>query len=118
MLTHLTDHGKKLNLPVSLPFSFFIYALDAVARVRAGYSVLKASPVKYIGNCSVPVLLIHGSDDNYAPFHMLGELFAAAPLPKQQLTVAGARHVESVTTNPALYWGTVDSFLVRYVSDK
>ncbi len=115
MLTHLTDHGKKLNLPVSLPFPFILYALDAVARVRAGYSVLKVSPVKWIVNCGVPVLLIHGTDDHYAPFRMLGELFTAAPFPKRQLLVEGARHVESVTTNPTLYWGTVDSFLAPYL---
>jgi len=116
MLAHLTDKGRKLNLPVNVPFPFLLYALDTVTRVRAGYSILKSSPVKYIGNCNVPILFIHGSDDNYAPSYMLDELTAAAPYPKQQLLVKGARHVESVTTNPALYWSTVDSFLAPYIN--
>ncbi len=98
-----------------LPAFPFLYIVDAITRVKDGWSLRRdADCVKAVRRSSVPTLFIHGSADTFVPFYMQDELFSAAACPKEKLVVYGAGHAECMSVDPALYWNTVDDFLRRY----
>ena len=62
------------------------------------------------------MLFIHGDADEFVPFSMLDECYeACASTVKEKLVVEGAGHGLSASTNPDLYWKTVDTFISTYL---
>lgn len=93
------------------PASVMIPLVRAIARVRAGYDIKLASPVRAVSRSVTPTLFIHGEEDLYIPPAMMPRLFAAANCRKAFLWVPGAGHVLSATVDPDTYWGRVTEFL-------
>ncbi|MDD4433865.1 MAG: alpha/beta hydrolase, partial [Parabacteroides sp.] len=50
-----------------LPVFPTAYLLNLQCRLRAGYSLREASPAEALKNCKIPILFIHGEDDDYVP---------------------------------------------------
>jgi len=98
-----------------LPPVPLLNALDVVCRVKAGYSIITASPLEQVRRSSTPTLFIHGDADDFVPFSMLEHVYDAAACEKEKLVVPGAGHAMSSSVNPALYWSTVDAFLEKYI---
>ena len=86
-------------------------AADLVARVRAGYGFTEASALEQVAKAAVPVLFIHGSEDNFVYTDMVYDLYDACRTPKDLLVVEGAGHGESYAMDPALYFDTVFGFI-------
>ena len=100
--------GNVFGLP-SFPI---LNAADAACLLRAGYTFESASAVESLRSASVPMLFIHGDADTFVPFSMLDECFdACASAVKEKLVVKGAGHGLSASTDPTLYWETVDAFV-------
>jgi pimeloyl-ACP methyl ester carboxylesterase len=75
----------------------------AYARVRYGVNLWSASPAAALRAAHVPVLLIHGADDdNIRPRHSR-ELHAANPGATELWEVPRAGHVASIVTQPEEY---------------
>ena len=96
-----------------VPSDVMIQAVRAVALVRAGYDIDKASPVSAVTHSTTPTLFIQGDSDDFVPPSMMPRLFEAASCPKACAWFAGAGHVASVVTDPQGYWKQVDHFLDR-----
>lgn len=77
----------------------------------AGYSTLEA-----LAHCKVPVLLIHGSDDNFVPVEMAYENYKACASPKKLLVIPGADHAMSYYVDPETYEAAVAEFWMQYDS--
>ena len=104
--------GNVFGLP-SFPV---LNAADLVCQLRAGYAFEAASAVESLRQARVPMLFIHGDADEFVPFSMLDECYeACASEQKERLVVPGAGHGLSASTDPELYWGTVDAFVGRYL---
>ena len=104
--------GNVFGLP-SFPI---LNAADAACLLRAGYTFEGASAVESLRSASVPMLFIHGDADEFVPFSMLDECYeACASTVKEKLVVEGAGHGLSASTNPDLYWTTVDTFISTYL---
>lgn len=104
--------GNVFGLP-SFPI---MNVADAACLLRAGYTFEAASSVESLRSASVPMLFIHGDADTFVPFSMLDECYdACASEEKEKLVVPGAGHGLSASTDPNLYWGTVDDFAARYL---
>ena len=102
--------GNVFGLP-SFPI---LNAADAACLLRAGYTFEGASAVESLRSASVPMLFIHGDADEFVPFSMLDECYeACASTVKERLVVEGAGHGLSASTNPDLYWTTVDTFISK-----
>ena len=100
--------GNVFGLP-SFPI---LNAADLACQLRAGYTFEAASAVESLRSASVPMLFIHGDADTFVPFSMLDECFdACASAVKEKLVVKGAGHGLSASTDPTLYWETVDAFV-------
>lgn len=105
---------SKYHLPAfpTLHFS------DLLMRLKHHYSYKEAAPIQYVANAEVPMLFIHGDQDNFVPFSMLQPLYeACTSTEKDFLVVIGAEHANSVLFNPELYWQKVDSFISKYITE-
>lgn len=104
--------GEVFGLP-SFPI---LNVADAACLMRAGYTFEAASSVESLRRASVPMLFIHGDEDDFVPFSMLDECYeACASEHKERLVVPGAGHALSASTDPELYWGTVDDFVAQHL---
>ncbi|MEA5002935.1 MAG: alpha/beta hydrolase [Christensenella sp.] len=98
-----------------LPQFPIMHIANGMAKRRAGYSFKEASSVAQVKRSKTPTLFIHGDADTFVPFFMLDEVYGAAACEKEKLVVHGAQHGESVTLEPALYWGTAEAFIEKYL---
>ena len=106
----------QLDNVFGLPSFPILNVADAACLLRAGYTFEAASSVESLRSASVPMLFIHGDEDAFVPFSMLDECYdACASEGKEKLVVPGAGHGLSASTDPDLYWGTVDDFLARHL---
>ena len=104
--------GNVFGLP-SFPI---LNVADAACLLRAGYTFESASAVESLRKASVPMLFIHGDADTFVPFSMLDECYdACASAVKEKLVIEGAGHGLSASTDPELYWSTVDAFVSNYL---
>ncbi len=88
--------------------------LSATIWRKAGYRIRDAAPLEAIKRTDVPILFIHGADDDFVPSYMASVLYEAAGGPKELYLQPGAGHTEAVQVAPEDYWEHVDSFLKRY----
>ena len=106
------EFSLQLDNVFGLPSFPILNAADLVCQLRAGYAFEEASAVGSLSQASVPMLFIHGDADEFVPFSMLDECYeACASAVKEKLVVEGAGHGLSASTDPELYWETVDAFI-------
>ena len=106
------EFSLQLDNVFGLPSFPILNAADLVCQLRAGYAFETASAVGSLSQASVPMLFIHGDADEFVPFSMLDECYeACASAVKEKLVVEGAGHGLSASTDPELYWETVDAFI-------
>ena len=98
-----------------LPRFPILGAFDIVCRIKAGYSVKDGNAIRQVKKCKIPILFIHGEQDDFVPFAMVHELYEAAPGEKQLFTVPGAGHGMSWIVDPVGYWRAIDGFLLKYM---
>ena len=68
---------------------------ELMCRLVAGYSLKGASAAASLASSPLPLLIIHGMDDDFVPATMTAENYAAAAGEKRQILVPGARHALS-----------------------
>lgn len=88
---------------------------NLITRIKAGYSLRKASCIKQIKKSKIPILFIHGDQDKFVPFYMLDKLFNSAQCQKEKLVVKNAGHAEAQYIDSQKYWHTVRKFIKRYI---
>ena len=99
-----------------LPAFPLLNIASGISSLRAGYSFSEASALQQIAKAQVPVLFIHGSEDNFVHTDMVYRVYDACPTEKQLLVVDGAGHGNSSNHAPDVYFETVFTFLDPYVS--
>lgn len=82
-----------------------------VARIKTGVNLTEGDCVSQAAKIKIPTLFIHGDQDSFVPFDMLDKLYNAANCKKEKLVIEGAGHGQSATTDPLLYWTTVEQFV-------
>ncbi len=101
-----------------LPAFPTLHFSDLLMRIKHHYSYKEAAPIKYVAKATVPILFIHGDQDDFVPFSMLQPLYeACSSEEKDFLVVVGAKHAESVLVNPELYWEKADAFVQKYIAE-
>lgn len=88
---------------------------SGLARLRAGYSFRRASAVKQVKRCRIPMLFLHAEEDGVVPFPMVFKLYAAATCEKELVTFPGAGHCQCAESDPELYWGTIRRFIKKHI---
>ncbi len=100
-----------------LPSFPVLHIASQIAFWRSGYNFTQADSVKQIARAKVPVLFIHGSEDNFVHTDMVYRVYEACPAEKQLLVVEGAGHGNSYNHSPELYFDTVFRFIGKYAGE-
>ncbi|MDD3277815.1 MAG: alpha/beta hydrolase [Lachnospiraceae bacterium] len=100
-MEHLASgHGK-----------WVISTVNRICMRRAGFDIHDAAPIDAVKHAKLPHLFIHGDADDFVPYHMGQELYAACTAPKTMLTVEGADHARSYQTAPEQYEKAIADFI-------
>jgi pimeloyl-ACP methyl ester carboxylesterase len=96
-----------------VPFRGFVAArIFEAAGQRVGGDIRATEPIRIIGLTeSVPILLIHGTDDATVPLKAARRLAAAAGTNVEHWEVASAAHSAGHATSPDEYETRVEGFL-------
>lgn len=109
--------SDELRYLFHLPPFPLLYVTSGVSKLRAGYTFGEASALEQVKKSTVPILFLHGSEDNFVHTEMVYELYEACTAPKDLLVIGGAGHGESYCMDPEGYFGKVFEFLDRCLSE-
>ena len=80
---------KDLKMPPDLMYPF----IKLGARLFGGFDLEKYSPIEAMKNCTVPIIFIHGTTDDFVPYEMSVENFnTCTHKVKKLVTVENAGH--------------------------
>ena len=107
--------GDKITEWFHLPAAPFVDSACLMLRLRGGYNLRDASPLRAVEGSSVPTLFIHGNEDRMIDVGMSYELYEAASCEKELFIVEGAGHAQAQDKDPEAYYGRIGAFLDRYL---
>lgn len=99
------------NMYKFIPTFPILDIVGLLCNFRAGYGFRKASALKQIKKCKIPVLFIHGGNDKFVPTEMVYKLFQNAKCKKDILIVDNAGHAVAAMIDEKKYWNKVFSFI-------
>lgn len=105
--------ADELDYLFGLPTFPLLNTAGFAGKLLAGYDFSEASSVDQLAKAAVPVLFLHGSEDNFVRTDMVYEVYDACPTEKDILVVEGAGHGEAYLMDPDLYFDTVFGFLAE-----
>ena len=85
--------------------------MSLVAERIAGYSLKEAAPLEHVKQSRIPILFIHGMEDETIPVEYAYSLYEAAACTKALYICKEAGHGESAFVDPDRYWNKVISFI-------
>lgn len=103
--------AKQMKDWFGLPSFPILDSMNLVLQLRGGYDLKEASALNSVKNAYLPILIIHGEEDDMVPVSMAYELYEAVPTEKELLIIPGAGHAQAVDKDPELYYETVFDFL-------
>ena len=103
--------AKQMKDWFSLPSFPILDSMNLMLQLRGGYDLKDASALNAVKNTSLPILIIHGKEDEMIPVSMAEELYEAAAGKKELLLISGAGHAQAMEKEPELYFETVFAFL-------
>lgn len=83
-----------------LPAGLLVPAASLFMRLFAGFSTRGASTIDAMRTNRLPILFLHGTDDNVVPFSMTEQNYAACRAPKELVAVPGAKHAQCLHVEP------------------
>ena len=107
--------GDKITEWFHLPAAPFVNPACVMLKLRGGYDLRNASPLRAVKESGVPTLFIHGDEDRMIDVNMSYELFEAAACEKELFIVKGAGHEQAQDKEPNAYYGRISAFLERYL---
>ncbi len=102
---------------VHFPAGPIIWVTDLLARLFAGFRLQEKDTRQTLAHSCVPVLMIHGMEDNFVPCEMTRQGYDACTAEKQLLLVAGAGHGVSFFHDQVGYTAAVMYFLKAHVKN-
>jgi hypothetical protein len=90
---------------------FFVDLADLGARIRYGYSLKSMRPIDSLDDNEVPMLFIHGADDNFILPKNSEDMAARTRGRSEVRYIEGAGHANSILTDDETYNAYVRDFL-------
>ena len=109
------EFAYELKYLFHMPTFPALYNANVITKIRARYSLKKASAIKQVAKSKTPTLFIHGDKDKFVPFYMLDKLYEAASCKKEKLVIKNAGHAEAQKIEPERYWRVVRRFIKHYL---
>lgn len=102
---------------VHFPSGPSLWAADLFARIFAGFGLNEKDTRVVLKNAKLPVLMIHGLDDDFVPCYMTQEGYDVCTGDKELLMVENAGHGMSFLVDKEAYTMQVISFLEKHLED-
>lgn len=103
----ILEVGKQTGYPTKLIRPFVILG----AKIFGGFDVTEISAEEAVRSSKIPILLIHGVDDNFVPAEMSEEIAKANPEKVTRHTFPGADHALSYMVDTPRYRKLVTEFV-------
>ena len=101
---------------LKVPDVGLIKGVDIANKINHGFSFDSIEPVESVKNARVPMLFVHGKEDNLVPSFMAQELYDNCSTPdKDILLVDGADHAQAHVNGKEAYEQKIDEFIKKYV---
>lgn len=107
--TIIRETARRRKLPAALSGR----VVELGARIFGGFRMDEASALDSVTRARLPILLVHGEEDEIVPFEMVHALKEACASPVRILTVPGAAHGISWYVDMPAYQGA----LIRFMED-
>ncbi|MGH4139974.1 alpha/beta hydrolase [Clostridium sp.] len=82
-----------------------------ISKMRVGWDFKDVSPITTLSKIEIPILFIHGEEDDYVPTYMCKQMYSVKKGYKEIYIVPGAGHAEAYWKNKDKYEKKVDGFL-------
>lgn len=97
------------------PLKFIYKIFYNFTKKSRGLDLKKIDAKIALKNSKIPILFIHGSNDDFVPTAMVNSLSSAIPEQRRHVYIAeNAIHAEAYASNPKKYEKEVDKFLTKY----
>lgn len=103
------DH--QLDQMFGLPAFPLLHTASAMCRMSYGWTFGQVSSLRQLEHCRLPMLFIHGDNDNFVPTRMVHRLYQAKPQPKQLWLAPGSAHARAYSDHPQAYTRRVRQFV-------
>ncbi len=103
----------QLHRLTNYPVNRFMGLANQYAKKRNGYSLLEASVSRQLGSNHLPVLFLHGQEDQFIPVKETVTLMEATADKKELKIFAGVGHLKAKKEQPEAYWQTIWSFIEK-----
>lgn len=98
-----------------LPANPIVPIADWLARWRTGSRLSQERVDEQLKKATVPVLIIHGEDDQVVPLKHAKVLYDAIQSPKESYIVPKTKHIEAYAHDPEHYQQVLHDFLAQYL---
>lgn len=102
---------RRRKWPVALAYPL----VEIGARMFGGFRMNEASALDSVTRARLPILLVHGEEDEIVPFRMVHALREACASPVEVLTVPGAAHGISWYTDMPAYQAALLKFVDEHM---
>lgn len=97
-----------------IPDKPVLFIANQFSKAVGKWDFNKVSPLESVKESKVPILFIHGEDDDFVPTEMVCRLYNACGNKKDLLTVPGAGHACSYEKNSEMYEEKLKEFFAEY----
>lgn len=98
-----------------LPTFPLVQIADRISQLKTGTRWVEENIGEQLQKSDIPVLLIHGEQDEVVPVKDVDVLYRALQGPKQRYVDPTANHVQAYSNDSERYWQTVSDFLEEHV---
>lgn len=105
---------RQMKLPPKLAYPF----VKLGAKLFGGFDPDADSPLEAMKRCTVPVMFIHGEEDDFVPCDMSRRNYAACAAHKQLWTVPGAGHGLSILVDKPGYMKALREFFDPLINER
>lgn len=110
----LYDEAKfRLTHKFHLPAYPIMPMANQIANARAGYAFKDGRILHQVANGGLPILMIHGTQDQTVPVRNAHALYDQLPQQKGLYLDQDAGHVQAIRTHPDRYQAVVEEFLTE-----
>lgn len=97
-----------------LPGWLCLWATNLFTKIFAGFTLKERDSRVVLGNNKLPIIMVHGKDDDFVPCDMTVQAYDVCTGEKQLLLVEGAGHGLSFLVENERYIATVEEFLKKH----
>lgn len=109
------EFAHELKDMFGLPSFPLLNVASTLCKWKYGWDFEEASPLNQVKKCHLPMLVIHGTNDDFVPTAMAQPIYDAKPQPKALYMAQGSAHARSLSDHRQEYTAKVRQFTAKYI---